>query len=126
MGKTVISTDKAAAAVGPYNQAVKCGNFIFTSGQIGIDPAAGKLEDGLEAQAKRALDNLTEVLKAGGGSLEGVVKTTIFLADMGDFAAVNNIYKERFTGDYPARSTVAVKQLPLGALVEIEAVAEVL
>lgn len=126
MAKTIISTGKAPAAVGPYSQAVKTGNLLLSSGQIGLDPATGKMvEGGVEAQAKQVLDNLAAVLEAGGSSMDKILKATIFLADMGDFGKVNEIYKTRFTADFPARSCVAVKELPLGALVEIEAIAEV-
>ena len=125
MAKSVISTEKAPAAVGPYSQAVKTGNLVLTSGQIGLDPATGKMvEGGVVPQAKMVLDNLAAVLEAAGSGMDSILKCTIFLADMGDFAAVNEIYKDRFSGDFPARSCVAVKQLPLGALLEIEAIAE--
>ena len=109
--------------MGPYSQAVRVGNLVYTAGQIGLDPATGKLQAGLEAQTRQVMANLRAVLEAAGASLGSVVKTTIFLTDMGDFAAVNAIYGEFFPDAPPARSTVAVAALPLGALVEIEVVA---
>lgn len=117
----------APAAIGPYNQAVRAGGLLFCSGQIAIDPATGKLIDGdVAAQTRRVLENLGAVLQAGGCGFEAVAKTTIFLVDMNDFATVNGIYGERFgTGVAPARATVAVAALPLGARVEIEAIAVV-
>lgn len=119
-----ISTDKAPAAIGPYSQAIRAGEMIFCSGQIGIDPASGELAKGdVQEQTRRALQNLTEVLEASGSGLDRVVKTTIFLASMDDFTAVNETYAEFFPKDPPARSTVAVKDLPKAALVEIEAIA---
>lgn len=120
-----ILTAAAPAPIGPYNQAVRAGTMLFCSGQIAIDPATGKLIDGdVAAQTRRVLENLGAVLQAGGAGFEAVVKTTIFLVDMGDFATVNAIYGERFgSGVAPARATVAVAALPLGARVEIEAIA---
>lgn len=122
MGYT-INTAAAPAAIGPYSQAVRAGDFVFTSGQVGLDPASGKLVEGVEAQARQALANLAAVLEAAGASFEDVVKTTIFLADMGDFQTVNMVYAAGFAADPPARSTVQVAALPLRALVEIEMVA---
>jgi len=122
--RSAVHTASAPAAVGPYSQAIVAGGMVFASGQIGLDPGTGKLVDGgVEAQARRALDNLGQVLAAAGSSWEGIAKTTLFLADMADFAAVNAVYAERFEGAPPARSTVAVSGLPLGALVEVEAIA---
>lgn len=119
-----IFTTDAPAPIGPYNQAVRAGGFVFCSGQVGLDPATAKLVEGdVAVQARRALDNLGLVLGAAGCSFDDVVKTTIFLVDMGDFATVNPVYGERFTGVAPARSTIAVAALPLGARVEIEAIA---
>ena len=120
-----ILTADAPQPIGPYNQAIRSGQLLFCSGQIAIDPATGKLIDvDVEAQTRRALDNLDAVLRAGGVGFGDVVKTTIFLVDMADFATVNGIYGERFgAGIAPARSTVAVAALPLGARVEIEALA---
>ena len=117
-------TAHAPAPVGPYSQAIRSGGFIFCSGQIPLDPATGKLvEGGLTEQTRRVLDNLAAVLASAGLTLAAVVKTTIFLVDINDFAAVNAVYGERFGTPPPARSTVAVAALPLGARVEIEAIA---
>ena len=121
--RTQVQTNAAPAAIGPYSQAIRAGGLVFTAGQIGLDPGTGELADGVVAQAERALRNLTAVLDAAGTSFERVVKTTIFLADMGDFAAVNKAYAAHVSSPYPARSTVAVRELPKGALVEIEAIA---
>ena len=122
MNKT-ISAQNAPAAVGPYCHAKLAGNTLYTSGQLGLIPATGELAQGVEAQARQALENLGAVLNAGGMEFADVVKTTVFLKDMGDFAAINAIYAEYFTGEAPARSCVAVAALPKGALFEIEAVA---
>jgi 2-iminobutanoate/2-iminopropanoate deaminase len=122
MSKTVIATKSAPAAIGPYSQAVKAGNFVFCSGQLGLEPATGVLAVGIRAQAERSMNNLKAVAEAAGTTLDAVVKTTIFLADMADFAVVNEVYGSFFAGDKPARSTVAVAALPKGGLVEIEAV----
>ncbi len=121
--RTQVETNAAPAAIGPYSQAIRTEELVFTAGQVGADPASGELAVGAAAQADRAIRNLTAILDAAGTSLERVVKTTIFLADLADFAAVNEIYASQFSTPYPARSTVAVKALPKGALVEIEAVA---
>lgn len=121
--RTEVQTSAAPAAIGPYSQAIRSGELVFTAGQIGLDPATGELRDGVVEQAERALRNLTAILDAAGTTLERVIKTTIFLADMGDFASVNEVYGRHFSQPYPARSTVAVAGLPKGALVEIEAVA---
>jgi len=123
VNRTVISTEKAPAAVGPYSQAVKIEQFVFTSGQIGINPLTGQLRLGIEEQTRQVLANLAAVLTAGGSGMDRVVKTTIFLTDIAEFATVNGIYAQAFNGEPPARSTVQVAALPLGALVEIEAVA---
>ncbi|MCB0082605.1 MAG: RidA family protein [Caldilineaceae bacterium] len=123
MGKNVISTQSAPAAVGPYSQAIGTEQFLFLSGQLGLDPQNGKLKEGLEAQTRQILTNLRSVLEAGGSSMEQIVKTTIFLTNMADFSTVNSIYAEAFSGEPPARSTVQVAALPLGGLVEIEAIA---
>lgn len=120
-----ISTTKAPAAIGPYSQAIEVGNFIFASGQIPIDPATGTIvEGGIEAQTHQSLTNVKNLLEAAGTSINKVIKTTVFLDDMGDFATVNGIYAEYFTAPYPARSAVAVKTLPKGALIEVEVIAE--
>jgi 2-iminobutanoate/2-iminopropanoate deaminase len=122
--RKVVATENAPAAVGPYSQAICAGDFIFTAGQLGMDPGTGKLvEGGVEAQAHQALTNLRAVLGAGGSSLDRVVKMTVFLQDINDFKAVNGVYAQFFTQDPPARSAVQVAALPLGGLVEIEAVA---
>jgi 2-iminobutanoate/2-iminopropanoate deaminase len=123
MIRQAIQTNGAPAPVGPYSQAIVAGDLVFCSGQVGLDPATGELVDGLEAQADRALRNLTAVLDAAGVSWADVVKTTIFLADVGDFAAVNAIYAKVVPDPPPARSTVGVGGLPKGALVEVEAIA---
>jgi len=124
--REIITTKNAPAPVGPYSQAVRVGNFIHTAGQIGISPATGQLvEGGVEAQARQVIQNLANILEAAGTSLTNVVKTTIFLANLSDFAAVNKIYGSFFTAAPPARTTVQVAGLPLGALVEIEAIAVV-
>lgn len=124
MDKRAISTSGAPAALGAYSQAIRAGDLIFVSGQLGIDPATGKLvEGGVEAQAKRALDNLQAILVAAGSSMNDVVKATVLLASIGDFQSVNKEYAERFAKEFPARAAFAVAALPLGALVEIEAIA---
>ncbi|MBP6471186.1 MAG: RidA family protein [Chloroflexi bacterium] len=124
MTKEIIHTDHAPAALGPYSQAVKVGNLIFTAGQVGLDPATGKLvEDDISIQTERVLQNLTAVLAAAGATLDNVVKCTVFLKDMGEFAAMNAVYGRYFTQQHPARSAVQVAALPLGARVEIEAIA---
>ncbi|MCA9984663.1 MAG: RidA family protein [Anaerolineales bacterium] len=120
----MISTENAPAAVGPYSQAVRIGKLLYTAGQIALVPATGKMLEGdVSAQAEQVLNNLTAVLEAGGSSLANVVKTTVFLTDMGNYAAMNEVYSRFFGDSKPARSAVAVAALPLGALVEIEAVA---
>ncbi|MDY6373889.1 MAG: RidA family protein [Bacteroidales bacterium] len=121
-----ISTKNAPAAIGPYSQAIKVGNLIYTSGQIPIDPATGTLvAGGIKEQTRQSLLNVQAILKEAGISMSSVVKTTVFMADMNDFADMNTVYAEFFTEPYPARSAVAVKALPKGALVEIEVVAAV-
>lgn len=122
--KEVIFTESAPAAIGPYSQAICIGELLYTSGQIPLDPATGKLvEGGIAEQSHQALKNLGSVLAAAGLGYENVVKTTVFLADMADFAEFNSIYAQYFTGDCPARSCVQVAALPAGAKVEVEAVA---
>lgn len=124
MQRETIATENAPAAVGPYSQAIAFGDLVYTAGQIALDRATGKLvEGGVQKQTERVLENLKGVLEAAGSGLELVVKTTVFLQDMGDYAAVNEVYARYFGGSAPARSAVAVVGLPLGALVEIEAVA---
>lgn len=122
--KKVISTSKAPAAIGPYSQAIQVGNLVFASGQIPIAPATGSfVEGGVKEQARQSLTNVKAILEEAGLTLDNVVKTTVFLADMNDFADVNAVYAEFFAEPYPARSAVAVKTLPKGALVEIEVIA---
>ena len=121
--RQAVSTSSAPAAIGPYSQAIVADGTVYCAGQIGLDPATGELVEGLEAQAERALRNLTAVLDAAGATLADVVKTTIFLADMDDFTAVNAIYGTFMPDPPPARSTIAVAGLPKGAMVEIEAIA---
>jgi 2-iminobutanoate/2-iminopropanoate deaminase len=124
MPRIAISTAQAPAAIGPYSQAIRADGFLFCSGQLGLDPATGDFVAGdVEAQAEQALQNLGAVLEAAGLTFGDVVKTTIFLADMGDFAAVNGVYGRFVTDPPPARSTVAVAALPKGGRVEIEATA---
>jgi len=118
-----VHTDAAPAAIGPYSQAIQVGGFVFTAGQVGAEPSDGALADGVAAQADRALRNLAAVLAQAGSSFDRVVKTTIFLTDMGDFQAVNEVYASHLAPPFPARSTIAVKALPKGALVEIEMIA---
>lgn len=122
--RQIISTSNAPAAVGPYSQAVRVGNFVFTAGQIGLSPETGKIvEGGTEAQTRQVMQNLASVLEAAGTGLANVIKTTIFVTDLGEFAAINQVYGSFFSNQPPARSTVQVAALPLGAKVEIEAVA---
>lgn len=124
--KKVISTTKAPSAIGPYSQAIQVGNIIYTSGQIPIDPATGSfVEGGIKEQTRQSLLNVKAILEEVGLTMGNVVKTTVFIADMNDFADMNAVYAEFFTEPYPARSAVAVKTLPKGALVEIEVVAGV-
>ncbi len=124
MSMEVIHTDKAPNAIGPYEQAIKANGFVYTAGQIGLEPASGELvAGGVEEQARQVLDNVTAVLEAAGSSWGQVVKTTIYLNDMADFAAVNAVYEGYLGGSKPARTTVAVAGLPKGALVEVDVVA---
>ncbi|MDP2350594.1 MAG: RidA family protein [Chloroflexota bacterium] len=123
MTRDAIATTGAPAAIGPYSQAIAIHDLVFCSGQLGLDPATGVLVDGVEAQAERSVRNLAAVLDAAGLTMADVVKTTIFLADMADFAAVNAVYGRFMPEPPPARSTVAVAALPKGGLVEIEAIA---
>ncbi len=118
-----VSTDSAPQAIGPYSQAVKVGDYIYTSGQIALTPEGVMVQNDIRLQTGQVMRNLKEVLEAAGSSLQNVIKTTIFLADMDDFAAVNEVYGEWFGDHRPARSTVAVKTLPKNALVEIECIA---
>ena len=123
--KTVISTPNAPGAIGPYSQAIKVGELLFLSGQLGIDPKTGEITGDVAAQTKQALTNAKAILEAAGSAMDKVIKTTVFLSDIGNFAAMNQIYGTFFTeGSYPARSAVEVAALPKGGLVEIELVAE--
>ena len=119
MSKTVVSSDNAPAAIGPYSPGIQTGNMVFLSGQLGIDPASGKMPEGVEAQAKQSLANVEALLT----TFADVVKTTVYLADIADFAAVNEIYASKFEAPFPARSAFQVAALPAGGLVEIEVVA---
>lgn len=121
--KEIIATEAAPKAIGPYSQAVATESLVFTSGQLGIDIVTGKLAEGVEAQAHCAMKNVGALLAAQGLGYHNIVKTTIFMKDLADFATVNTIYASYFKGDYPARSTIQVAGLPLGGLVEIETVA---
>lgn len=122
--KTAIATGEAPQAIGPYSQAVRAGKWLFCSGQIGLDPATGALvTDGVVAEAHRVLGNLRAVLSAAGGSLDDVVRTTIYLVDLADFSRVNEVYERYFTAPFPARATVGVAALPRGAHIEMDAIA---
>lgn len=123
--KKAIYTEKAPGVIGPYSQAVKVGKLIFTSGQIPLNPATGEMPEGIRAQTEQVLLNVKNVLEAAGATLNQVVKTTVFLADLSHFAAMNEVYASFFDGVFPARSAVAVREIPKGALVEIEGVAVV-
>ena len=121
--KKVLATNNAPAAIGPYSQAITVGNMLFTSGQIPINPATGDIPEGVEAQAEQALTNVKNLIEAAGGSIENVVKTTVFIKDMNDFGKINEIYAEYFKDACPARSCVEVARLPKDVLMEMEAVA---
>ncbi len=122
--KKVIATQNAPAAIGPYNQAIQVGNMLFASGQLGLNPETGEFpEGGVKAQTEQSFKNVKAILAAAGFSIDDIVKTTVFLADMADFAAMNEVYSAQFNGDFPARSAVAVKTLPKNALVEVEFIA---
>lgn len=124
MSKEIITSSNAPQPIGPYSAGVRAGGFIFTAGQVGIDPATGNVvEGGVQAETRQVLANVRAILEAAGASLEDVVKTTVFLREMNDFAAMNAVYAEFFTHNPPARSTVAVAGLPKGVAVEIEIVA---
>lgn len=122
MDKHVIASENAPAALGPYSAGIATGNLVFLSGQLGLDPATGELAQGVVAQAEQALKNIEALLAAAGATFGNVVKTTVFLADIADFDAVNEVYGAHFTEPYPARSAVQVAALPKGALVEIECI----
>jgi len=122
--KEIISTQKAPAAIGPYSQAVKAGNLLFISGQIPVDPATGEIvEETIQAQAAQSLTNVKAIVEQAGGTLDNIVKTTVFLKDMNDFVEMNRVYKTFFAADCPARSAVQVAKLPKDVMVEIEAIA---
>ena len=123
MKRDIITTDAAPAAIGPYSQAVTADNFVFVSGQLGIDPVSGEMPDSIKDQTKLALKNLDAILAAAGSSAADVVKVTVLLADMGDFALVNELYGDYFPSPYPARAAFAVKTLPKNGKVEIECIA---
>ena len=119
-----VSTQKAPAAIGPYSQAIKVGNMLFTSGQIPVNPENGEIPEGVEAQATQAMTNIKNLIEASGASMENVVKTTVFIKNMEDFATINSIYAQFFTKPYPARSCVEVARLPKDVLLEVEAIVE--
>lgn len=121
--KEILTTTKAPGAIGPYSQGVKAGSLVITSGQLPLDPETGTFPEGIEAQTRQSLQNCKQVLKAAGATLENVIKTTVFLKDMNDFGAMNQVYATFFTADCPARSAVEVARLPKDALVEIECLA---
>ncbi|MDE6080430.1 MAG: RidA family protein [Duncaniella sp.] len=121
--KEVISTTAAPAAIGPYSQAIKVGNMLFCSGQIPVNPATGEIPEGITAQTRQALENVKALLAEAGATVDNVVKTTVFLADMSLFVPMNEVYGEVFTKPYPARSAVAVRELPKQVLVEVEVIA---
>ncbi len=122
MPKQIIHSGAAPRAIGPYSQAVRCGNTVYLAGQIGLDPATMELVPGLDAQARRVFENLRAVAQAAGGDLGDIVRLTIYLIDLGDFGRVNEIMADCFTAPYPARATLGVASLPRGALVEIDAI----
>ncbi len=121
--KKVIATTNAPGAIGPYSQAIDCGNMVYASGQIPINPASGEIPEGITAQTKQALENVKAILAEAGLTVDNVVKTTVFLADMSLFGAMNEVYGQVFTEPYPARSAVAVRELPKQVLVEVEVIA---
>lgn len=123
MNKNVISTTNAPAAIGPYSQAIEVNGFVYASGQIPIIPATGELAEGIEAQTKQALTNVKGIMEAAGLTMGNIVKTTVFIKDMNDFAKVNEIYATFFDGDFPARSCVEVARLPKDVLIEVEVIA---
>lgn len=123
MSKKAIATEKAPGAIGPYSQAIKVGNMIFASGQIPIDPATGIMAEGIKEQTRRSLTNVKNILESAGCGMDAVIKTTVFLKDISYFNDMNEVYAEFFNSPFPARSAVAVREIPKGALVEIEAIA---
>ena len=122
--KQVITSNGAPAAIGPYSQAIRVGDMLFTSGVIPVDPATGNIPEGSAAQAQQAFTNLTNLIQDAGGSMENVIKTTVFIKEMDDFGVINEVYAKFFPEPFPARSCVAVKTLPKGVLVEVEVIAE--
>ena len=121
--KNIISTDKAPAAIGPYSQAIEVNGMVYTSGMIPVSPATGEIPEGTVAQANQALTNLKNLLEAAGTSMENVIKTTVFIKEMNEFGTINEVYKEYFTSEFPARSCVEVARLPKDVLLEIDAIA---
>lgn len=121
--KKIISTDKAPAAIGPYSQAIEVNGMVYTSGVIPVNPATGEIPEGTKAQANQALTNLKNLLEAAGTSMDNVIKTTVFIKEMNEFANINEVYQTYFTADFPARSCVEVARLPKDVLLEIEAIA---
>jgi putative endoribonuclease L-PSP len=121
--KTQIATEKAPGAIGPYSQAIDCGPFVYASGQIPLNPVTGTIPEGIKAQTEQSLSNVKAIMEAAGLNMGNIVKTTVFLADMGDFSAMNEVYAQVFEAPYPARSAVAVRTLPKNVLVEIEVIA---
>ena len=121
--KTVISTDKAPAAIGPYSQAIEVNGMVYTSGQIPVNPQTGEIPEGCVAQAQQALENLSNLLQAAGTGMDKVIKTTVFIKDMNDFAKINEVYATFFTNAFPSRSCVEVARLPKDVLIEVEAIA---
>ncbi len=119
-----VSTNKAPAAIGPYSQAIKVGNLLFTSGQIPLNPETSEIPEGVEAQAEQAFTNVKNLIEASGASIDNTVKTVVFIQNMDDFAKINEIYAKYFTEPYPARSCVEVAKLPKGVLLEVEAIVE--
>lgn len=125
MSRTIVKTDKAPSAIGPYSQGVIVGSLVYTAGQGGVIPGTKTIVEGIEAQTRQVLNNIAAILDAAGTSMDRVVKTTVYLADMNDFAKMNAVYGSFFPNDPPARTTIQAAALPLGLLVEIEAIAEV-
>ncbi len=125
MNKIQIATTNAPAAIGPYSQAIKCGNMLFISGQIPVNPADGTIPEGIKAQTAQSITNIKAILKEAGLTIDNVIKTTVFLADMSLFGDMNEVYGQEFTSPFPARSAVAVRELPKQVLVEIETIATI-